>query len=47
MKTIIHKGTKIRQEKRGVWHVMETRGGFPTGKKTFTGTLAECKSALA
>jgi len=46
MKTVTYKNSIIKKVKRGVWHVMETRGGFATGKATFTGTLAECKAAL-
>jgi hypothetical protein len=49
MKTItrtLKDGTTLRRVRRGLWDIMETRGGVKTGRASFAGTLAECRAAI-
>ena len=44
----IIKGCTVRKNKdhKGMWDIMESRGGQLTGKSTFTGTIKEIRAAL-
>ena len=43
------KGSTVRKnaKHKGMWDIMETRGGQLTGKPSFTGTMKEVRLALA
>ena len=41
-------GQTVRKnaEHKGVWDILETRGGRLTGRSTFTGTMKEVREAI-